>query len=154
MPRTRCPEVGQGQTNLSTSALASSPSTSHDPSVLAVYITAMGSWDSVYSRLRARRSVHSRSSPQTSIRSHSDYQHGQPSKRSVHSQLGSQIIFSTSYRSGQHGRRRETVTQSDSSSTGSLRAARSPARYMPHALQPRRRRVEHREERPRPMSHD
>ena len=69
----------------------------------------LGSWDSVYSRLRARRSVHSRSSPQTSICSHSGYQHGQPSKRSVHSQLGSQRVFSTSYRSGQHGRMRETI---------------------------------------------
>ena len=114
----------------------------------------MGSWDSIYSRLRARRSVHSRSSPRMSIRSHSDYQHGQPSKRSVHSQLGSQRVLSTSYRSGQHGRRRETVAQSDSSSTGSLRAARSPARYVPHAPQPRRRQVEHREEMPKPMSHD
>ncbi|KAM1499519.1 hypothetical protein PS1_022585 [Malus domestica] len=44
----------------------------------------LGLWDSVYSRLSTRRSVHSQSSPRTSIRSrlrsHSNYQHGQPSR--------------------------------------------------------------------------
>ena len=54
----------------------------------------LGLQDRVYSRLRARSSVHSRIGPRTSIHSrlgpHSDNQHEQPSKRSVHSQLGPQ----------------------------------------------------------------
>ena len=51
----------------------------------------LGLQDSVYSRLSARMSMHSRLGPQTSIHSrlgpHSDNQHEQSSKRSVHSRL-------------------------------------------------------------------
>ncbi|KAM1145025.1 hypothetical protein ACFX2B_033356 [Malus domestica] len=102
--------------------------------------------------------MHSRSSPWTSIRSrlrsHFDYQHRQPSKQNYHSQPGSQRVFSTSYWRRQHGKQKEAITQSDSSSTGSLRAAHSLAKNMPHAPQPRHRRVEQREERPKPIGHD
>ena len=113
----------------------------------------LGPRDSVYSRLSARRSVHSRLGPRTSIHSrlgpHSDNQHEQSSKRSVHSRLSLQGASSTSHRSRQHDGRREAVTQSGSSSTSSLRNP-SPARNPPHAPLPRHRRAEHVEEQPRP----
>ncbi|KAM1884604.1 hypothetical protein ACFX1X_037900 [Malus domestica] len=84
----------------------------------------LGPRDSVYSRLSARRSVHSRLGPRTSIHSwlgpHSDNQHVKPSRQSIHLQLGSQGVSSTSHRSRQHDEQRETITQSGSSSTGSL----------------------------------
>ncbi|KAM2211543.1 hypothetical protein ACFX1S_021968 [Malus domestica] len=85
--------------------------------------------------------------------SHSDSQHEQPSGQSVHSRLSPQGASSTSHRSRQHDRRREAVTQSNSSSTNSLRRTRSPARNAPHALHPRYRRAKHMEEQPRPASH-
>ncbi|KAM2165258.1 hypothetical protein ACFX1R_039435 [Malus domestica] len=92
-------------------------------------------------------SIHSR------LGSHSDSQHEQSSRRSVHSWLSPQGASSTSYRSRQHDGRREAVTQSNSSSTSSLRRTRSPARNAPHALHPRYRRAKHMEEQPRPASH-
>ncbi|KAM1382027.1 hypothetical protein ACFX2F_034548 [Malus domestica] len=83
----------------------------------------LGRRDSVYSRLSARRSVHSRLGPRASIHSRLgprfDNQHGQPSRQSIHSRLGPQGVSSTSHRSSQPGKRKETIVQSDSSSTGS-----------------------------------
>ena len=117
----------------------------------------LGPRDSLYSRLSAWRSVHSQLGPRTNIHSwwgsDSDNQHEQPSKRSVHLRQGPQGASFTSHRSRQHDERRETVTQSSSSSTSSLRNP-SPARYIPHPLQPRHRQAEHIEEQPRPAGHD
>ena len=102
--------------------------------------------------------MHSRLSPQTSIQSrlrpYSDKQHGQPSKRNVHSRLSPQGASSTSHRSKQHDGRREAVTQSGSSSTSSLRRIPSPARNEQHAPQQLHKRVEHVEEHPRPIGHN
>ncbi|KAM2069734.1 hypothetical protein ACFX16_001209 [Malus domestica] len=74
----------------------------------------LGPRDSVYSRLSVRRSVHSGLGPLTSIHSrlgpHSDSQHEQPYRRSVHSQLDPQGASSTLHRSRQHEGRREAVT--------------------------------------------
>ncbi|KAM2117281.1 hypothetical protein ACFX1R_010847 [Malus domestica] len=117
----------------------------------------LGPRDSVYSRLSARRSVYSRLGPRMSIHSrlgsHSDSQHEQPSGQSVHSRLSPQGASSTSHQSRQHDGRKEAVTQSNSSSTNSLRRIRSPARNAPHALHLRRRRAKHMEEQSRPPSH-
>ncbi|KAM2215557.1 hypothetical protein ACFX1X_022676 [Malus domestica] len=60
-------------------------------------------------------SIHSR------LGSHSDSQHKQPSRQSVHSWLSPQGASFTSHWSRQHDERREAVTQSSSSSTSSLR---------------------------------
>ncbi|KAM1659045.1 hypothetical protein ACFXTN_043142 [Malus domestica] len=113
---------------------------------------------SVHSRLRARRSMHSRLGPRRSIHSqlgsYSDSQHEQPSGQSVYSQLSPQGASSTSHQSKQHDGRREAVTQSNSSSTSSLRRTRSPTRNAPHALHPRHRRAKHIKEQPRLASHD
>ncbi|KAM1305491.1 hypothetical protein ACFX2F_023024 [Malus domestica] len=117
----------------------------------------LGPRDSVYSRLSARRSVYSRLGPRMSIHSrlgsHSNSQHEQPSGQSVHSRLSPQGASSTSHQSRQHDGRGETVTQSSSSSTSSLRRTRSPARNAPHALHLRHRRAKHMEEQPRPASY-
>ncbi|KAM1137547.1 hypothetical protein FF1_035494 [Malus domestica] len=117
----------------------------------------LGPRDNVYSRLRARRSVHSRLGPQTSIHSrlesHSDSQHEQPSRRSVHLWLSPQGASSTSHRSRQPDGWRETVTQYGLSATGSLRRTRSPVRNELYALHPGHRQAEHMEEQPRPASH-
>ncbi|KAM2165539.1 hypothetical protein ACFX1R_039676 [Malus domestica] len=77
-------------------------------------------------------SVHSRLGPRTSIhswlRSHSDSQHEQSSRQSFHSRLSPQEASSIPHRSMQHDGRREAITQSSSSSIGSLRRTRLPAR--------------------------
>ncbi|KAM1540080.1 hypothetical protein TB2_004607 [Malus domestica] len=102
-------------------------------------------------------SVHSRLGPQTSIhswlRSHSDSQPEQPSRRSVRLRLSPQGASSTSHRSRQPDGWRETVTQYGLSATGSLRRTRSPARNALHALHPGHRQAKHMEEQPRPASH-
>ncbi|KAM1112724.1 hypothetical protein PS1_046001 [Malus domestica] len=83
-----------------------------------------GPRDSIYSRLSARRSVHSRLGPRASIHSRLgprfNNQHGQPSRQSIHSRLGPQGVSFTSHRSRQPDKPKETIVQSDSSSTGSL----------------------------------
>ncbi|KAM1667662.1 hypothetical protein ACFX1Q_046599 [Malus domestica] len=118
----------------------------------------LGPRNSVYSRLSARRSVHSRLGPRASIHSRLgprfDNQHGQPSRQSIHSRLGSQGVSSTSHRSRQPDKRKETIVQSGSSSTGSLQKNPSPARNLSHPLQPQRRRAEREEEQPRPVEKD
>ncbi|KAM1124829.1 hypothetical protein ACFX2B_039704 [Malus domestica] len=118
----------------------------------------LGPRNSVYSRLSARRSVHSRLGPRASIHSrlrpHFDNQHGQPSRQSIHSRLGSQGVSSTSHRSRQPDKRKETIVQSGSSSTGSLQRNPSPARNLSHPLQPQRIRADREEEQPRPVEKD
>ncbi|KAM2937926.1 hypothetical protein FF1_037775 [Malus domestica] len=113
---------------------------------------------SVHSRLRARWSMHSRLGPRMSIHSrlgsYSDSQHEQHSGQNVYSQLSPQGASSTSHQSRQHDGWRESVTQSSSSSTSSLRRTHSPTRNAPHALHPRHRRAKHMEKQPRPASHD
>ncbi|KAM1543807.1 hypothetical protein PS2_013089 [Malus domestica] len=118
----------------------------------------LGPRNSVYSRLSARRSVHSRLGLRESIHSRLgprfDNQHGQPSRQSIHSRLGSQGVSSTSHRSRQPDKRKETIVQSGSSSTGSLQRNPSPARNLSHPLQPQRRRADREEEQPRPVEKD
>ncbi|XP_070669108.1 uncharacterized protein [Malus domestica] len=118
----------------------------------------LGPRNSIYSRLSARMSVHSRLGPRASIHSRLgprfDNQHGQPSRQSIHSRLGSQGVSSTSHRSRQPDKRKETIVQSGSSSTDSLQRNPSPARNLSHPLQPQRRRAEREEEQPRPVEKD
>ncbi|KAM2857531.1 hypothetical protein PS2_001758 [Malus domestica] len=92
-------------------------------------------------------SIHSR------LGSYSDSQHEQPSGQIVHLRLSPQEASFTLHQSRQHDRRRETITQSSSSSTSSLRRTHSPARNAPHALHPRHRQAKHMKEKPRPASH-
>nr|XP_028959519.1 uncharacterized protein LOC114825272 [Malus domestica] len=73
----------------------------------------------------------------------------QPSRQSIHSRLGPQGVSFTSHRSSQLGKRKETIVQSDSSSTGGPQNP-SPARNPSHTPQPRHRRAERVEEQPRP----
>ncbi|KAM1430410.1 hypothetical protein ACFX2I_046479 [Malus domestica] len=118
----------------------------------------LGPRNSVYSRLSARRSVHSRLGPRASMHSllgpRFDNQHGQPSRQSIHSRLGSQGVSSTSHRSRQPDKWKETIVQSGSSSTGSLQRNPSPARNLSHPLQPQRRQAEREEEQPRLVEKD
>ena len=111
-----------------------------------------GPRDSVNSRLSARRSAHSRLGPRASIQSRLgprfDEPHEQPSRQNIHSRLGPQGVSSMSLRRMQRDVRREAVTRSASSSTGSLRKDPTPAR------QPRQQQVEHPEEQPRPVGQD
>ncbi|KAM1156459.1 hypothetical protein ACFX2B_026961 [Malus domestica] len=118
----------------------------------------LGPRNSIYSRLSARMSVHSQLDPLTSIHSrlgpHFDNQHEQPSRQNIHSRLGPQGVSSTSHRSRQPDKQKETIVKSGSSSTGSLQRNLSPARNPSHTLQPRHRRTEREEEQPRPIDKD